>query len=163
MAQFTTLNLTNERVLVKGADQFGTNGEVVLDASEWNDVKRRLAHGEAHEDFEAAVEEFFAPLMEAVDKLTASDAQPKADPMSYVTLHEGTEARQGRDEVTIKLGTDSIVLRIIERGDFDRLVWVNDRLEVLEVIEGTDVPTTTEVINDAFGETEQVESYSPEG
>ncbi len=134
MAQFTTTNLTGERVLVRGTDQFGTEGQTVVFASQWNDVKARSSHMEAHESFEAAVEEFFAPIMEAADLLNSS-AQPKVDPISYVVLQEGTEAEQGRDEIAVKLTVDSIVLRLLEQGDYDRLVWVNDQLEVLEVMD----------------------------
>ncbi len=134
MAQFTTTNLTGERVLVRGTDQFGTEGQTVVFASQWNDVKARSSHMEAHESFEAAVEEFFAPIMEAADLLNSS-ALPKVDPISYVVLQEGTEAEQGRDEIAVKLTVDSIVLRLLEQGDYDRLVWVNDQLEVLEVMD----------------------------
>lgn len=137
MAQFTTTNLTGERVLVRGTDQFGTEGQAVVFASQWNDVKARSSHMEAHESFEAAVEEFFAPIMEAADLLNSS-AQPKVDPISYVVLQEGTEAEQGRDEIAVKLTVDSIVLRLLEQGDYDRLVWVNDQLEVLEVMDFDD-------------------------
>ena len=137
MAQFTTTNLTGERVLVRGTDQFGTEGQTIVDAEQWNDVKARSSHMEAHENFEAAVEEFFAPIMEAADLLNSS-AQPKVDPISYVVLQEGTEAEQGRDEIAVKLTVDSIVLRLLEQGDYDRLVWVNDQLEVLEVMDFDD-------------------------
>lgn len=131
---FTTLNLTGERVLVKGTDAQGTTGEVVLDASEWNEVKRHVTVADAQENFDAKVEEFFAPLMLAAEQMQDAFKRPEIDPISYVTIHEGTEAVQGRDEITIKLSSDSIVLRLIEEGDTDRLVWVADRLEVLEVL-----------------------------
>lgn len=137
MAQFTTTNLTGERVLVRGTDQFGTEGQTIVDASQWNMVKAKSSHMEAHENFNAAVEEFFAPLMEAADLLNSS-AQPKVDPISYVVLQEGAEAQQGQDEIAVKLDVDSIVLRLLEHGDYDRLVWVNDQLEVLEVMDFDD-------------------------
>lgn len=140
MAQFTTTNLTNERVLVRGTDQFGTEGQTIVSASQWNDVQARSSHLEAHENFDAAVEQFFAPLMEAADLLNTS-AQPKVDPISYVVLQEGTEAEQGRDEIAVKLNVDSIVLRLLELGDYERLVWVNDQLEVLEVMDFDDDDT----------------------
>jgi hypothetical protein len=132
---FSTLNLTGERVLVKGTDSQGTEGSVVLDSSEWSEVKRHESFASAEQSFDATVEKFFAPLMAAADKFESAMAKPKLDPISYVTIHEGTEAVDGRDEVTIKLSPDSIVLRIIESGDTDRLVWVNERLEVLEVLD----------------------------
>lgn len=144
--QFTTSNLTGERVLVQGTDKFGASGSVVLDATEWNEVKRHVDFTSAAEAFDAKVEEFFAPLTVAAEQLESSMAKPKLDPISYVTIHEGTEAVEGRDEVTIKLGPDSVVLRILEQQDYDRLVWVADRLEVLEVLE---LPTGAAETRDA--------------
>lgn len=134
---FTTLNLTGERVLVKGTDTQGTEGSVVLDATEWNQVKRQQAHASAHEDFDATVEEFFAPLLAAAEKFEDSKAQPELDPIAYVVVHEGTPAVQGQDEVRLRLSGDSIVLRLLESGDTDRLVWVHEQLEVLETLPGT--------------------------
>ena len=135
MSQFTTVQLTGERVLVKGEDRFGTTGETVLDGSTWAEVKRHQAFHSAQDSFEAAVEEFFAPLQEAGDKLNAALSTPKVDPDTYVVLVEGEEGTPGRQQEVIKLDQDSVVLRLIERGDFDRLVWVMDRLEVMTVEE----------------------------
>ena len=132
MTSFDMLNLSGERVLVKGTDQFGTTGQTVLDATEWNNVKAQLNHRDAHAEFDEAVEEFFAPLLAAADKL---NAPATTDTDSYVVLVEGTEAQAGNDEVRIKLSKDSIVLRLLERGDTDRLIWVNDTIEVLEVLD----------------------------
>lgn len=134
MSQFTTIPLSNERVLVKGTDRFGTSGETVLDGSAWAEVKRHRAYHEATDGFDAAVEEFFAPLMEAADKLEQAISLPKPDPDTYVVLSEGVEGTPGKEAEVIKLGPDSVVLRLIERGDTDRLVWVMDRLEVMAVV-----------------------------
>lgn len=133
---FTTLKLTGERVLVKGTDSAGTEGNTVLDASEWNEVTAHRSHADASENFDAEVEKFFAPIMKAAEKFAEAGTK-EIDPISYVTIHEGTDSVQGRDAVTIKLSHDSIVLRLLEQGDHDRLVWVNDTLEVLEVLAGT--------------------------
>lgn len=134
MAQFTTLNLTGERVLVAGTDSQGTTNQVVVSSSEWTEVKGHQSFNEATASFEEHVEKFFAPLTEAADKLDLAFAKPADDPISYVVLNEGTEAEVGKEEVVIKLSHDSVVLRLIEASDFDRLVWVGDDLEVLEVL-----------------------------
>lgn len=136
---FTTLNLTNERVLVKGTDSMGTENQTVLDSSEWTEVKNHSHFADATDAFNSEVEEFFKPLMVAAEKLEELGKAKPADPISYVTIHEGTEANAGSDEVTIRLSHDSIVLRLLESGDTDRLVWVGDSLEVLEVL---DLPAT---------------------
>lgn len=142
MTEFTTIPLTGERVLVKGTDQFGTTDETVLSSEEWSEVKRHMLLDEAAENFDAKVEEFFAPLLAAADQLENTSAVPKPDPISYVVIHEGTEAVEGRDEVAIKLNPDSVVLRLLEQGDFERLVWVNGGLEVLEVLDFPAEPVT---------------------
>lgn len=137
MGSFTTLNLTGNRVLVKGTDDQGTTGETVLFAEEWNRVKAHRAHLQAEAEFENTVEEFFSPIMEAVEKFSTAGELEDVDPISYVVLHEGTEAVQGRDEHGIKLGRDSIVLRLLESGDTSRLVWVGGQLEVLAATNGS--------------------------
>lgn len=147
MSQFTTVALTGDRVLVKGTDVFGNEGQTVLDGAAWAEVKRHRAFHEAEGSFDTAVEEFFAPLMEASEKLQQAIATPALDPDSYVVLVEGEEATEGRSQEVIKLDTDSIVLRLIERGDTDRLVWVMDQLEVMQV-EDTPDTDVTEQAND---------------
>lgn len=132
---FTTANLTGERVLVKGTDVFGTEGSTVLDGSEWAQVKRHSAFHSAQETFDSAVESFFEPLLEAANKLEDALALPAPDPITYVVLNEGVEGTDGQEREVIKLGPDSVVLRLIEAGDTDRLVWVMDRLEVMTVEE----------------------------
>lgn len=142
MSQFTTISLSGERVLVKGTDRFGTEGQTVLDGSTWAEVKRHRAFHLATDGFDAAVETFFAPLMEAADQLNKAIATPKPDPDTYVILVEGEEGTPGRQQEVIKLDADSVVLRLIERGDTDRLVWVMDSLEIMTV---EDVPSTDPV------------------
>jgi hypothetical protein len=129
---FTITKLAGDRALVKGRDASGTYGQQILDASEWSEVTAHTKHDEAHEAFDAAVEAFFAPLNEAVDALKAT-AKPKQDPLFFVTLQEKSEAVAGTDEVLVHLSHDSAVLRLIEQDpDTERLLWVNDTLEILE-------------------------------
>jgi hypothetical protein len=150
---FTTIPLTGERTLVKGQDQFGVEGEVVLDSAEWNHVQAQVAVLEAHETFDSAVEAFFAPLMEAQAQLEASHSRPEIDPVSYIVLDEGEEGTPARQRHVHKLGRDAIVLRILEDGDHDRLVWVAGQLEVLATIPGTDTPTAQATAAEVLGAT----------
>ena len=62
---FKTTKLAGSRVLVQGSEP---EQRTVLDSSEWNEVKRHIAGRLATEDFDAAVEKFFAPLTEAADQ-----------------------------------------------------------------------------------------------
>jgi hypothetical protein len=118
--------------MVVGTDTFGTTGKCVLDSTEWDEVKSGAEYDQAIEAFDAAVADFFAPILEAAEATTAVIEKPQ-DPSSYVVLSEAVEGVEGKPAQLIHLNTDSIVLRLIESGDEDRLVWVDGRLEVLEL------------------------------
>lgn len=129
---FTITKLTGSRALIQGTDILGTDGKTVVSTEEWDGIQ---AHKDLHvagDAFDAAVEEFFAPLNEAAEKLKAAGMGKAIDEDTFVVLHEGTEPVEGVAPVVSHLSHDSIVLRLIERGDGDRLVWVNDQLEILE-------------------------------
>ena len=111
---FTIINLAGDRALVKGRDAQNNHGQQILDAAEWNEFKARNAHHEAHDAFDAAVEEFFAPLNQAVDALKET-AKPQLDPLFFVTVQEGSAAVEAQHEVLVHLGHDSAVLRLIEQ------------------------------------------------
>ena len=130
--QLTTTELSGDRVLVEGVDHRGNEGQQVLDATQWNSIKTHDEVHEAQEAFDAAVEEFFAPLTEAADAFEAAREERNApDPASYVVIHEAVEGVEARPEFVVPLTQDSIILRLIEEGQADRLIWVNDVLEVL--------------------------------
>jgi hypothetical protein len=129
---FTIIKLAGDRALVKGRDTAGTYAQQILDASEWNEVNAHTKHKDAHEAFDAAVEEFFAPLNNAIAEIKDS-TKPKQDPLFFVTVQEGSDGVEATDEILIRLNHDSAVLRLIEQDpDTDRLLWVNDTLEILE-------------------------------
>lgn len=149
---FTTLNLTNERVLVKGNDVYGGVGSTTLDASQWNELKVRKDLKAAQEDFDAAVEEFYAPIMAAADKAAKVLEKPE-DSAAFIVLDEGTEGVAHQPKQIVKLTRDSIILRLIEGGNTDRLIWVNDELEILEVLANTNqvsAPATAVEQGDPF-------------
>ena len=140
-ANFSTTDLAGDRVLVSGVDSRGTRGEAVLNIDLYRYVERQLKHTDKGAAFDKAVSEFFAPLVNAVDELTKSTA-PKVDPMSYIVIREETEAVEGESEVIAYLDNDSIAYRLIIAGEFDRLIWVNERLEVLPIAETEEVELT---------------------
>lgn len=128
---FTTIPLTNERVLVKGTDIAGTADETIVSSAQWNELKVRDDVRRAQEDFDATVDEFFAPLLEAAEKAKGAVDKPR-DPLGYVVITEGQEGRPAVREHVVTLTRDSIILRLIEQGNTDRLIWVNGELEVTE-------------------------------
>jgi len=128
---FTTINLTGNRVLVRGTDITGATGECTLDGNQWVELNGRSDLDKAQAAFDAAVEEFFAPLTKAAEAAKRSIEVPE-DSNAYVVLDEGSEGEARRPKQVVKLTRDSQVLRLIESGNTDRLIWVNDQLEVTE-------------------------------
>lgn len=154
---FSITKLVGDRAIVKGTDKFGTEGSTVVTTTQWDEVQ---AHSQFHtsvEAYDAAVEEFFAPLIAATEAVEAKMARPAADPISHVVLHEGTEAVQGEEATIIKLGRDAIILRIVEEGKTDRLVWVDDELEILAV----EVEDDVMAVADAAGVTSDLSTEIP--
>lgn len=140
-ATFTITRLLAGRALVKGTDVFGTEGKVILDTTEWDRVNEDKAYDTAQEAFAEAVNTFFAPLLEAAEAANKTINNPQ-DPASYIVKREAVEGVEAVEEILIRLSHDSIVLRLIEQGNYDRLVWVGDALEILEVepMTGIEVP-----------------------
>lgn len=130
---FATQKLVGERVLVNGSDSYGHEGSCVLDSTQWTEVNGSKAWSLATADFDKAVHEFFAPIEAAIDALGAATKPKEKDPASYVVLQEpvvGVPAQPGN---LVHLTHDSIVLRLLESGQHNRLVWVDNTLEILEL------------------------------
>lgn len=127
---FSTTNLTGNRVLVTGTDVRGTSGEVVVDSTQWLSIKRKGTYEEALASVDAAIAALVAPIQEAVDAANAKLKLPEMDPLLYVVEQDEVEHQQGRPMVTTKLNHDSVILRAIETGQADRLIWVGGTLEL---------------------------------
>ena len=127
---FNTQRLAGQRVLVTGSEP---EQQQILYSDEWDDVKHLLAHRVADDAFNSAVEEFFAPLVEAA---TAAEQEllatlPAVDDAFTVVISEGTEAVEGEDPQIITLSRETAILRMIEEGKTDRLIWVGSSIEIL--------------------------------
>ena len=131
---FSITRLVNHRVLVSGTDSFGTEGKVTLDSTQWDEINADAQYSQAVDAFDAAVESFFAPLLDAATDLEKAQLVTPQDPMSYVVLSEAVEGVEAKPAQLIHLDDDSIIIRLIESGDTGRLVWVDGRLEVLELV-----------------------------
>ena len=129
MSNFTTTALANENFLVEGTDVRGRYGECVIQGGEWLEIKRALGTDTAKEQLDAAIEEFFKPLVEAADAFAAAKA-PVVDALSVVVLNEGTAGEPARERKVLHLTRDSQILRAIEEGATDRLLWVNGELVI---------------------------------
>ena len=124
---FTVQYMVGDEALVTGTDIAGNEGRTTVSTTQWNELQARAGFTKATEDFDKAVEEFFKPLTKAAKKaqkkLAASQEQ---DPVSYIVIDEGVEGVEAQPRQLVQLSRDSIVLRLIEEGDTDRLVWVDD-------------------------------------
>lgn len=126
---FTTTALTGSRVLVKGQDLNGAVGETVLDSSQWEEINAHRSFDQAQDEYAAVVDEFFKPLLEAAEKAEKVGIVAP-DPLTYVVLHEGEEGKPSRQEQRVSLTQDSQILRLLDSGNTDRLIWVGDELEI---------------------------------
>lgn len=129
MSEFNTTILAGQRVLVTGSKK---NQQTILDSTEWDSIKAHQAFHLAGDAFDEAVTAFFAPIVEAAEKANAALAEslPKRDDAFVIVLSEGTEGAEEVEPEVIQLGRDAAILRMIEEGNTDRLVWVGDTIEI---------------------------------
>ena len=114
------------QALVSGTDTLGNEGKTIVFTAQWDELNERTNFSSATEDFDAAVTAFFAPLTEASDKVEKALAGKEQDPTEYIVLKKGVEAVTGEHDQIVQLSRDSIILRLIEKGTTDRLVWVDE-------------------------------------
>lgn len=151
---FTTARLTNGTTLVRGTDTTGRTGQVQLDSTQWDDIKARRAYTGAEKDFDTAVAEFFAPLVAAKESLENAAKGTDVDPITFVVMKEEVTGQAHQSAVVERLHAHSVILRLIEADDTDRLVWVSDNeLAVLEALP-ISVPTATSTVSDTLGAVE---------
>lgn len=130
-AHFTSTKLAGDDYLVAGTDVHGNSGKVVLDGSDWNAVLAARATDVALEAFDAKVTEFFRPLTEAAEELKAArEAAAQGDELFRVVITKGTKGTPAQEEQVVHLDTSGAILRLIDEGRFDRLLWVGDQLVI---------------------------------
>ena len=131
---FNTTKLAGHRVLVDDGVTGGS--KTVLDSTEWDHIKLSQKANSAESDFDAAVTAFFAPLTDAAQAFGKA-AAPKLDPRFYMVEGENVEGVEAQSVRLNMLNRDSVILRIIEAGNTDQLVWVGDTIEILEADDST--------------------------
>lgn len=131
MSQFTTIALTGDRYLVEGTDSRGEYGKTVLDGGQFNLFRQRSKIADAQAAFDEAITRFYAPLEKAKATLEKAE-QDVSDPLTFVVAPTaGTPSQPGTSGVVAY--RDTRVLMAIEDGYTDRLVWINETLEITEV------------------------------
>ena len=130
MSKFSTLPLVNNQVLVIDSVE---NKMTKLDAGEWNSIKIWEKKVDATEAFDAEIAEYFKPFNEILDNAVRKfeGLEPKADPNSVYEVTEGVDAVEGIKPKAYSLSKDSQILRLIESGQDDRLIWIGEELEIL--------------------------------
>lgn len=124
---FTVQNMLGNKALITGTDLAGNDGRMTVDTTQWDELQARANFSKAAEDFDAEVEKFFAPITKAAKKAQKKmDRAQAPDPASYIVLKEGVEGVKAEPAQLVSLTTDSIILRLIEDGDTDRLVWIDE-------------------------------------
>jgi hypothetical protein len=142
---FTVTRLIGSRALVRGEDVTGNTGETVLDTTQWDELNQHKAVDAATAEFDKAVEEFFAPLTKAAEAVGKKLERP-TDEIDFVVVHEGVDPVAGVPAHVVRLTHDSKVLRLIEGGNDQRLVWVMDHLEILDVDTTAPVAAVADVL-----------------
>ena len=126
MANFTTRPVVGGGVYVSGVDDAGNNGQTVLFDSAWDAYLEHVKFTAAMVDYDAAVKEFFAPLVAAA---AAARPEEKKD-WTHIVLSEGSE---GAESEVVHLGSEGVILRILAETDGSSLRWVDNVLIALEV------------------------------
>lgn len=143
MSSFTIKKLVNGRCLVSGTDRNGVSNTMQVMSDQWEEVKRELRARQALVEFDHTIEEFYKPLEDAADKFNQATQLKPADPLSYIDIESPEEATPGRPGKRIELDRGSIILRTIEAGQFDRLVWVDSALVILAEEQAPEVAAPT--------------------
>ena len=131
---FNVTELAGHRALVTG----DANQQCILDTTERDELRLLIENREVDQMFDEDIEDFFAPLTQAAElhdrrhELLAQQFNQADDPAFSLVLKEAVEGVEAVEEERVVLGHDSVVLRLIDSGQTDRLVWVgNDTIEVI--------------------------------
>lgn len=124
---FTVTYLADDRALV----QEDTH-QIILDAEEYLAMKLRQEKTGLIAQYDQSVADFFKPLTDVADKIKSVEEQEnRIDPDFHFVLAEGTEGEEPVRREVYRLEKDTVILRLIEEGRTERLIWIGDQLEIL--------------------------------
>ena len=124
---FTVTYLAGDRALV----QEDTH-QIILDAEEYLAMKLRQKKTGLIAQYDQSVADFFKPLTDVADKIKSVEEQEnRIDPDFHFVLAEGTEGEEPVRREVYRLEKDTVILRLIEEGRTERLIWIGDQLEIL--------------------------------
>lgn len=124
---FTVTYLAGDRALV----QENTH-QIIVDAEEYLAMKLRQEKTGLIAQYDQSVADFFKPLTDMADKIKSVEEQEnRIDPDFHFVLAEGTEGEEPVRREVYRLEKDTVILRLIEEGRTERLIWIGDQLEIL--------------------------------
>lgn len=118
------------RTFVEGTDTKGNSGSCVLQSDAWDAVLAMRAQHAAMVEFDATVDSFFAPLVEAAEKFDAA-VTGSDNTWSEVVLGEDIEGQRAQ---AIHLDTQGVLLRLLDETDGSMLRWINGGTELIAVV-----------------------------
>ena len=125
---FTTIALTGNKVLVEGTDVRGLSDSQVVDSTQWDRVKSHSTYKVALAAVDDAIATLIAPITAAVEAANEAAKPATLDPLLYFVEQDEIEHVAGQQKMLTKLNADSVILRAIEEGQGDRLLWVQHQL-----------------------------------
>lgn len=125
MGSFTVQNMLGSQALITGTDSRGSEGSCIVSTQQWDEIQQDAKYSTAKADFDATIEAIFAPVVEAAEKLKEAEVQ-RYDEAEYVVLSEEVEGVEAKPAEIVPLTIDSIILRLIDEDDTDRLVWITE-------------------------------------
>ena len=124
---FTITYLAGDRALV----QEDTH-QIILDAEEYLAMKLHQEKTGLIAQYDQSVADFFKPLTDMADKIKSVEEQEnRIDPDFHFVLAEGTEGEEPVRREVYRLEKSTVILRLIEEGRTERLIWIGDQLEIL--------------------------------
>lgn len=130
-ATFKHTKLAGGQYLVEGTDSTDVVGSAVVFGGEYDELKGDDAFAKAEEQFEADIKKFLAPITEAAEKLSAAkEAQDMPLSEEFYVVTEAVEGVAAQAKQIRTLARDTVILRLIDAGKFDRLRWVNGGLVI---------------------------------
>jgi len=131
-SSFTLTKFTGNVVQIAGTDVTGAEGSIILHADEYVRLNQKLASIKAEDVFDDAIEAHFKDITDAAEALKAARENPETNSEFDITIKEGVEGVESVSAVRIRPSLETIIIRLVEAGDTDRLRWVNEALLITE-------------------------------
>lgn len=110
--------------MVSGTDVDGKTGTMVLDTTQWDFVQDRLQDKQDLADFNQAVLDWAAPVMEAVEAI--EERRATVGPVDKIVIEEGVEPVKARPEFAIEPDINTTIITLVVEDRTDLLRWMTD-------------------------------------